>query len=165
MAGDDLKTEPVRPWAGDHPAFLAHMNMLQAIVTRLATSSASCKTWCMGLVTALLSLAGSMHAPGLLSLAVVPVAVFAFLDANYLSQERWFRSQFGALAEKAGRNGYAHTDLFAIQSLGLVATIQGFVLALFSWSIWPVYGGLVAAYLWARKAGLLDLLLAAAPGG
>jgi hypothetical protein len=161
MTNGELKTEPTPPWAGDHPAFLVHMNMLQAIVARLATSSASCKTWCMGLVTALLGVAGSTHSPRLLSLALVPVGVFAFLDVNYLSQERWFRSQFNALAKKAREKSYGHDDVFAIQARGFLGTVWGLVRALFSWSVWSVYGGLVATYLWACQAGLLDLLLAA----
>lgn len=163
MAGD-LTKEPT-PWVGDHPAFLAHMNMLQSIVTRLATSSASCKTWCMALVTALLSLAGSTHAPGLVPLALMPVVVFAFLDVSYLSQERWFRGQFAALAKKAGEGTYGHDDLFAVRTRTFLSSVWGALRACFSWSIWPVYGGLVVAYLWACKVGLLEMLLAAPTPG
>lgn len=145
-------------WVGDHPGFLAHMNTLQSIVTRLAANCASCKTWCMGTVTALLGLAGATHAPGLLALALAPVIVFGVLDANYLAQERWFRSQFNAFAKKAQSDAYNSGDLFAINMQSRSETVAGFARAFASWSIFPVYGGLILAYLVASKAGLLALL-------
>lgn len=145
-------------WSADHPAYLAHMNLLQAIVNRLATSSASCKTWCIGLVTALLAAAGSSHAPALLHLALVPLVVFAFLDIHYLSQERWFRTQFDACAVKGQRNTYGQGDLFAIDSRSSSDAFKGFFKAMASWSIWPVYGGVMVAYFWARHAGWIELL-------
>lgn len=147
-------------WVGDHPAFLAHMNTLQSIVMRLAANSASCKTWCMGTVTALLGLSGAAHAPGLLVLALAPVLVFGVLDANYLAQERWFRDQFNAFAKKAQSNIYDHGDLFAITTQSRGQTVVGFVRALSSWAIFPVYGGLIVAYVCARQSGLLALLSA-----
>jgi hypothetical protein len=50
-------------WPADSPAVMAHINLLQGIINRLANNSACCKTWCLALVGALLSLAGATHPP------------------------------------------------------------------------------------------------------
>jgi hypothetical protein len=152
-------------WSADHAAYLAHMNMLQGIVNRLATSSASCKTWCVGMVTALLAAAGSTRAPALLQLALVPVLVFAFMDIHYLSQESWFRAQFNAYAAKGQQNTYVQGDVFAVGRRTGSEAFSGFVGAMTSWSVWPVYGGIIAAYFWALCAGWLELLATAPAKG
>ena len=41
------------------PAAITHLNMLQAVITRLAGNSAQCKTWCVAIVSALFGLAGA----------------------------------------------------------------------------------------------------------
>ncbi len=145
----------------NQPAFIAHMNTLQGIVTRLAGNSSSCKTWCLGLVTAMLSLAGSAHAPDLLPLALVPVVVFAFLDINYLSMEKWFRDQYVELSGRAREGDYRQKDMFAIRKRSWRDAGNCFFSALFSWSVLPVYGGLVAAY-WLGHDILVQQLVAAA---
>jgi hypothetical protein len=146
-----------------HPAFLAQMNLLQAVITRLAGNSASCKTWCSGLVTALLSLAGSTHAPQLLQLAWVPVATFAFLDMNYLAEEKRFRRRFEALAALARAGHFSCAELFDFGRVDWLTRGKLLFRAAISWSVWPYYGGLVAAYIIAHCAGWLDLL--AKPAG
>jgi hypothetical protein len=41
-------------WPADNPAAIAHVNLIQGIINRLANNSASCKTWCLVIVSALL---------------------------------------------------------------------------------------------------------------
>jgi hypothetical protein len=62
----------------DSPAVTAHINLLQGIINRLANNSASCKTWCITLVGALVSLAGATHVPGIVTFALAPVVIFGF---------------------------------------------------------------------------------------
>jgi hypothetical protein len=146
-----------------HPAFLAHMNMLQSVITRLAGNSASCKTWCSGLVTTVLSLAGSARLPQLLPLALVPILVFAFLDTNYLCEERRFRKRFEELAAEARGGAYGCADLFGFGRPAEWKRPRALLSAFFSWSILSYYGGLIVLYLAAWWLGLLDLL--ARPAG
>lgn len=167
MSNTDPTPRPFEACAPEHPAFLAHMTMLQGAITRLSGNSSACKVWCLGLVTALLSLSGAARSPALMQLALMPVFVFALLDAGYLAQERRFRAAFEAFARKARTNTYVRSDLFQLRSAESTGTEKGHGLlaALLSWSIWPVYGGLALAYGVARSAGLLDLLLAAPSRG
>src|SRR3954469_24794074 len=68
----------------DNPATMAHVNLLQGIINRLANNSTSCKTWCLALVSALIGLAGASKSLGIASYALLPVLLFGCLDAMYL---------------------------------------------------------------------------------
>jgi hypothetical protein len=57
-------------WPADSPAATTHITLLQGIITRLANNSASCKTWCLTLVAALLSLSGAAHLPQMVTARV-----------------------------------------------------------------------------------------------
>ncbi|SDC44334.1 hypothetical protein SAMN05444679_10380 [Variovorax sp. CF079] len=150
---NDPTTSPL--WPADSPAVVAHMSLLQGVVNRLAGNSASCKTWCMTLVAALLSLAGAAHAPAIVGIALVPVAVFGYLDTMYLSQERAYRRHFENLAKKIRQKEYTLDDLFDADA---PRNAGDFWHALGSWSIGPVYAGLALAYFVAHSLGYLAIL-------
>jgi hypothetical protein len=147
---------PLSP--ADNPAAIAHVNLLQGIINRLANNSASCKTWCITLTAAFLSLSGALHQPRIVTFALIPVVIFAFLDAMYLAQERAYRKLYNAIADKIRNGAYARTDAFAAAApLPFYSVFSAFC----SWSIYPIYGGLVLAYLIAFRSGWLTLLTAA----
>ena len=79
---------------------MAHINMIQGIINRMAGASASCKTWCITLVAALLSLAGSTKVPALATVSLLPIGIFGFLDFMYLAQEKAFRNLHGRIVAK-----------------------------------------------------------------
>ena len=81
-------------WPADNAAVTAHIGLLQDIISRMANNSASCKTWCLALVGALLGLAGAVHSPAVVAFAVVAVVVFGFVDTMYLAQEKAYRSPY-----------------------------------------------------------------------
>ena len=41
----------------ENPAVIAHINMLQGIINRIAENSRSCKQWCILVVSAILTIA------------------------------------------------------------------------------------------------------------
>jgi len=142
----------------DSPAVTAHMTLLQGIINRLATSSASCKTWCLTLTSAFLSLAGVTHEPRVVTFALVPVVIFGFIDTMYLTWEKSYRDLYTQIATKVRDGRYKRADAFnAKASLNL----PNFLWAFFSWSIIPVYGGLVFAYFVASCTGVLNVLTTA----
>lgn len=142
--------------SADRPAVIAHLNMLQAIIARLAGQSASSKTWCLTLVGGLLGLASATKTPGLLTLGLVPVAAFAFLDAMYLAHERAFRDHFGGVVAKLRSNTYALEDVFDTRAEA--PDVFAWLSALVSWATLPLYLGLVLGYLAADRVGLLGAL-------
>jgi len=150
---------PSALWPADNPAVTAHVGLLQGIITRLANNSASCKTWCLTLVAALISLAGATRVPGIVTFALVPVAIFGFLDTMYLAQEKAYRELYGRIVGKVRDGSYAVADTFEARAKLRPSLVLS---ALGSWSVWPVYGGLVAVYVVARAAGWLSALTAVA---
>lgn len=142
-------------WPADSPAAIAHINLLQGIINRLANNSASCKTWCVTLVGAFLSLAVATRLPVMVAFALVPVVIFGFLDTMYLAQERAYRDLYTRIVKTFCDRTYALDQVFdARASFGF----GDFVSALRSWSVFPVYFGLILAYLVANFAGWLSML-------
>jgi hypothetical protein len=68
-----------------------HLEMIQAVVTRLAQNSFAYKAWAVTLVSAILALAINSGAYPFILVALLPTLVFWGLDAYYLRQERLFR--------------------------------------------------------------------------
>jgi len=70
------------------PGAHAYINLLQGIINRLAANSASCKNWCITLVSAFIVLAIDKGRLEAINLSLLPILVFYFLDSYYLSLER-----------------------------------------------------------------------------
>jgi hypothetical protein len=143
-------------WPADNPAVIAHMNLLQSIINRLANNSASCKTWCLTLVGALVSLAGATHVPGIITFGLVPVVIFGFMDAMYLAQEKAYRDHYKVIVKAIREGTYSLANVY---ELGAKLGRHHFFAALLSWSIFPVYFGLVIAYFIAYAKGWLIVLI------
>lgn len=76
-----------------------HLELVQAIVTRLGQNSFTVRGWSVTLVSVLFALIASKDAPPSAALiTLVPTVVFWRLDAYYLRQERLFRKLYTALA-------------------------------------------------------------------
>ncbi len=82
------------------PDRVKHLELIQAVVTRLAGNSSSLKTWTVTIVAALFALAADKANPAFIWLAIVPVVTFWFLDGYYLRQERLFRALYYAASKK-----------------------------------------------------------------
>ena len=150
---NDGPTSPLL--AADHAAVTNHVNILQGIITRLANNSASCKTWCLTLVGALFSLAGVTHAPGTLTFALVPILIFGFLDVMYLAQEKAYRDLYQTVVGSIRTRTYKLENVYNAGAELKANHITG---AFFSWSILPVYLGLIVTYFIGRSAGWFEFL-------
>ena len=157
MSNDNNPAAPTASafWPADNPAVMAHITLLQGIINRLAGASASCKTWCITLVAALASLAGSTRVPDIVTIALIPVVVFGFLDTMYLAQERAYRELYGSIVSKVRVGEYSRSDAF---EAGAPVRFGGLARAFASWSVFPVYLGLIAIYMIARDSGWLGLV-------
>ena len=148
-------TPPSALAPADSPAVTAHINLLQGIINRLAGNSSSCKTWCITLVAALLSLSGATHQPAIVTVALVPVVVFGFMDTMYLAQERAYRKLYGQILDLIHSRRYTLENTFYARA---PLEFSASVAVLKSWAIFPVYGGLIATYLVAWWQGWFVLL-------
>ena len=128
----------------DSSAVQSYLSILQGIISRMASNSASSKTWCITIVSAILVLLSNNSKPELLHIALIPVILFLFLDAYYLGLERSFRNRYNGFVSKL------HNETATIEDIYLVAppeensgVISGTFKSIFSLSVWPFYGILV----------------------
>lgn len=75
-----------------------HLDFIQAVVTRMSAASSTAKSWVLPLVTATYGYALTQKADSIAVLGIVAVMIFAFLDANYLRQEKGYRKLYDAVA-------------------------------------------------------------------
>ncbi len=74
---------------------LKHLEMIQAVISRMAGNSFLLKGWSVTLAAAVIALAANKESHALLTLiALLPVVMFWVLDGYYLHQERLFRKLY-----------------------------------------------------------------------
>jgi hypothetical protein len=119
------------------PMIQTHVGTMQGIIQRMAQSSASAKTWCVSVVSAILVLAGRDPAVADVRVAFVPLALFLVLDAYYLALEKGFRRSYEAFVRKAHSDSLSRDDLLLVQMNGSLEEL--FPAALRSIAVWPFY--------------------------
>lgn len=131
----------------------SHLTMLQGIINRLAANSASCKTWCVTLVSALAVVAADKGNSTIMLVAVAPIVLFAALDSYYLGLERRFRECYESFAKKLHDGRARIEDVFVVApQLELRGFFPEAFASFWSFSIWPFYVGLalILWFLWSR---------------
>jgi hypothetical protein len=151
MAIPDRDSRPIPLALASNPAVIAHLNMLQAIIARLAGNGAQCKTWCLAIVSALFGLAGASKNQTILAAAVVPIVVLGFVDAAYLGRERAYRQLYNSMVKKVRDGTYSVADSYNLSPL---VHWSDLLAALASWAIWPIYVGVLVVYGLVRLVGL-----------
>ena len=73
---------------------VAHLEMIQVIITRMASNSFLINGWSVTLVAALFALAAANTNERFVYLAYFPAFMFWALDAYFLRQERLFRKLY-----------------------------------------------------------------------
>src|SRR2546425_2297412 len=71
-----------------------HLELIQAVITRMAGNSFLIRGWSVTLVSALFALAAKDADRAFVVVSYFPCVMFWCLDAYYLSQERKFRSLY-----------------------------------------------------------------------
>jgi histidine triad (HIT) family protein len=71
-----------------------HLDYIQAVITRQSAASASTKGWLLPVVTAVFGFALTQHVWLLALLGICLIAVFAYVDANYLGSEKAYRALY-----------------------------------------------------------------------
>jgi hypothetical protein len=130
------------------PAVQAHLNISQAVIQRMASNSASCKTYCITIVSAILVLVADKGKPEYLLVATMPTALFFTLDVYYLALERMFRNSYNLFIGKLHAGNITAVDLFAVLPSGRLW--KSMPKAMISFSIWPFYLVLVITELVAK---------------
>lgn len=122
---------------------IAHMSMIQGIVTRLETNSFTLKTLGMTLAVAVLAFTGSVEEPcWIFPLAgSLPIVVFWVMDAKYLHLGRLFRRLYNAV-----RLGETN-EPFSMNIAPYIKEEQSTLRIAFSWSVSWFYLSILIAFI------------------
>jgi hypothetical protein len=116
---------------------LKHLEMIQAVVNRMASNSFLLKGWAVTLVSALLALAAANSDRRFVFVAVLPLLMFWLLDAYFLRQERLFRK----LYDKVRKLDETAID-FSMNTAPHVAETASWLGVMFSRTLLIFYGAL-----------------------
>ena len=118
---------------------LAHLEMIQSVITRMASNSFALKGWAVTLVAGLFALSGKDANQFYYLVTYIPIVVFWYLDAYYLCQERMYRNLYEKVRKldedkiDFSMNAAAkefQTDKTTVSNCFLSKTILGFYLPL-----------------------------------
>lgn len=130
---------------------LKHLEMIQAVVSRMASNSFLIKGWCITLVSALLALTLQGVKLEYVLVSFLPVLMFWFLDAYFLRQERLFRKLYDKI-----RVTPENSIDFSMNTLEFVKDTPSWVRVGFSRTLLLFYGTLVVV---ASLAAIIVLAL------
>ncbi|SCL49069.1 hypothetical protein GA0070606_1410 [Micromonospora citrea] len=116
----------------------AYLQMIQSVITRLATQSTAVKTWCVTVTAALLGFGAKAETAIVVFIAFYVIVAFAVLDAYYLCLERAYRTLYRDAVSQATASW-----TLTINGPGLADVLRG----LRSPSIALVYGSSILAIL------------------
>ena len=118
----------------------AHLQMIQGVITRMATNSFALKTLSVALVAAFLAYLGARPHPSAVVLIGIggSLVVFWLLDAQYLRLERLYRKLYDDIRQQPSTTYSMDTRAYqkAVYSTWKIAR---------SWSVLWLYAALVAA--------------------
>lgn len=98
-----------------HPAVKVYIDMLQGVISRMAKNSASCKSWAIPLVTAILMLSLEKDIVPSIT-AYIPLCLFYLLDCYYLGLERKFKDRQRNFIIKINRGEDISKDIYLFHS-------------------------------------------------
>lgn len=116
-------------------AKLAHLQMVQAVIARMASNSFLLKGWSVTLVGALFALAADKANIAFIYLAYFPVVMFWALDGFFLGQERLFRRLYDVVRTSSPDRSDFSMDTSEVRLVG-----PGWIDACFSTTLLLFYG-------------------------
>lgn len=124
----------------DSPSVQSYLTILQSVISRMATNSSNCKTWCVSLVSAIIVIVADKGKPDYVWISVVPIVLFLLLDSYYLALERQFRTVYNDFIRKLHFGSATVDDVFYVAPrAGTGATSVNILKAGGSIAVWPFY--------------------------
>lgn len=123
----------------ESPSIHSHLNMLQGVINRMAGNSAMCKTLCTTLVSTVGAISYAGNSPNGMLVAVLPILLFFYLDAMYLSLEKGFIKSYNAIVDDIHTGQVDKDILFKIIPPKDYKTFKQWWDAAYSWATLPTY--------------------------
>lgn len=141
MDQDENGKDYCQGFSVDRAAVQSHIFILQGIINRMAGNNASCKTWAIAIVAAVMAIpTGQNSALTKPVLIILPVVFFFILDCFYLGIERHFIKEQELFVSKLN-NSDVDSLLFRINKLsGFSSQLCATLKAMRSFSTTPFYG-------------------------
>jgi len=122
----------------------SYVDILQSVIRRMAGNSSNCKTWCIGIVSAIIVVTVDGSNLQHLWISYIPITLLGVLDAFYLGLERKFRYRYDEFVQKLHSGKASDNDIFVVKpTLGSVCTLCSTFESIFSLSVLPFYGFLI----------------------
>ncbi len=133
------------------PSVQSYLTILQSVISRVATNSSSCKTWCVTLVSAIVVIIAGKGNPNYVWISIVPIGLFLLLDSYYLALERQFRNVYNDFIKKLHSDSASVEDVFYVAPKTGASSLSLLILkASSSISVWPFYALLALMLLFVR---------------
>ncbi|MEP1767408.1 MAG: hypothetical protein ABJJ53_12315 [Sulfitobacter sp.] len=113
---------------------IAHLGMIQDVITRMAEESARTKNYCLTMFGILATASVAAQSEFLVALGVIMGLLFWGMDARYLLQERWYRALFDHARSQRGAADFNMVPSSELRQQHSVAA------ALFGPSVLAFYG-------------------------
>lgn len=118
-----------------------HLDMLQNVITRMASNSFLIKGWSVSLISAILIFADKDNNINFIYITFLPLLVFWFLDAYYLQLEKKFRKLYEKVQEDYLKDEN-NINLFSMNPKN--ETVENiFEILFWNRSITPLYFGIL----------------------
>lgn len=138
---EQCNSPPMTAVDSNSTATSTYLGILQGLISRMAANSASAKTWCIALVSAIVVIVADKAKPDFVWISTIPIVLFFFLDAYYLGLEQRFRDIYNDFVRKLHAGEASFEDTFIVKPSESVAdTLVATASAARSISIWPFYG-------------------------
>ena len=136
---------------------LKHLEMIQAVVARLANEAALIRGWALTVSAAFFGFAAQSFSWRVAAVGLMPVFAFWGLNTYYLRTERQYRS----LYEKVRKNEMNDPYLMNAND----EKVDGRLRTVFSMTLWPFYGVILVVGVLIMIAGIFKLGDATVHGG
>jgi hypothetical protein len=121
---------------------IKHLEMIQAVITKMSNNSFLIKGWCVTLVAGLLALSAKDSNHTLVFIAYLPLLMMWGMDAFFLRQERLFRKLYNECCERLGEPAD-----FSMSTVGLERQVEPWIRVMLSKMLILFYGTMVVALL------------------
>ena len=126
-----------------HDYEVKHLEIVQSIVSRLATNSFLLKGWTITIAAALFALAAQDSNRIYSILAIFPAFAFWGLDAYYLRQERLFRKLYDDLRLKYSAGSAQPREAFSLSTKEYVSLVPSWRTTLWAPAVVGLHGVVV----------------------